>query len=474
MMPSQARTYLLPRKSLSALTREPVAKLHLVLSLGDDEVPCTMLDTFDQRLLARDQVLLETPSGLELICRDGSAPAQAGQGAFVADLPQGPVKEQLRSLSPLRSLRPMGRASLERGVLALVDDVGKTRARAHLRLMNIGKRHEVILTLQPMRGYDKALEALRERLARFGARPLTRERLCDTLLPDLPLHAAEIDISPDATAYEAANAIIAAHLPVLTAHESGIIADHDTEFLHQYRVALRKIRLVLSLFKPVWRSDQAALLKTRFAALMWPTGPQRDLDVLLLDRRHLEALVPATLQGGLAGLFALIGTERQAAHRALADHLSSRAHRDETEALNRLINRGRLRHGKAADRPFKTMARDLIQTQRRALPRSIDPSVPDADLHALRLQIKTLRYLMDFLGEDSRPLRRLQDQLGGFNDICVAQTQLQALLSRHPEASQATAQCVGALIAALHAQAQSVRADVLAALAAEPLHGGAP
>ena len=145
-------------------------------------------------------------------------------------------------------------------------------------------------------------------------------------------------------------------------------------------------------------------------------------------------------------------------------HLQSDAFRGEVAALTRLISR-RSSPGKAAERPFLALARALA---RKPLVLRLDPSVPDEALHALRLQIKTRRYLMDFLGEDSRPLRRLQDELGRFNDLCVQQSRLQGLLSRHPEADPVTAQSVGALIAVLYGQAQVARAEVIARMEESP------
>src|SRR5690606_30875457 len=104
--------------------------------------------------------------------------------------------------------------------------------------------------------------------------------LYDALFPALSNQAnkAEVSLASDTTAIQATNRIIATQLQAACAAEAGIIADHDTEFLHDYRVHLRKIRSLLSLFKGVYDEALGNHLKTQFSALMAPTGKLRDLD----------------------------------------------------------------------------------------------------------------------------------------------------------------------------------------------------
>ena len=54
--------------------------------------------------------------------------------------------------------------------------------------------------------------------------------------------------------------------------EPGIIGDYDTEFLHDYRVALRKVRSVLSLFQGVYSAKDTERLKLAVADVMKSTN----------------------------------------------------------------------------------------------------------------------------------------------------------------------------------------------------------
>lgn len=450
MSSKSCRTFLLPRKGLAGLVERPPGKLTPHLVLEEDSAGCVLLDTVDRALLARDGLLVQTDDGLELVTRDGATPVQPGGAGPLDDLPPG------------CSLCPLAQGQMQRGQLEIADGQGTTLAQ--LRRVTVGARTALLVTLQRSKGHRKASEALRHRLADCGARPLTGDRLCDLLLPDLPPVTAEVDVPAGASVREGATAILAAHLPLLTTHRSGILGDLDPESLHQYRVALRKMRLVVALFRSAWPPEVAAGLKARLAGLMRPTGAQRDLDVLLADRPGLEALVPPAMLPGLRGLFALIEAEREVAHRALVAQLGSPGHAADIAEITRLMT-GRPGHGKAADRRFRAQARALVQDRQRAM-RQVDADASDAALHKLRLRIKSLRYLMDFLGQESRSLRRLQELLGRFNDLGVQQLRLRGLLARHPEADPATVQSVGALIGVLQDQAQALRAEVFAALKA--------
>src|SRR5690606_34351518 len=142
-----------------------------------------------------------------------------------------------------------------------------------------------------------------------------------------------IAITADTSAFDAANHIIASCIAVARMNEAGIVADHDTEFLHDYRIQLRKIRSVLSLFKGVYDDAQTLELKTRFSALMAPTGALRDLDVYLLDKPQYDKLLPENLHGGLDALFTVLGQRREAEHIRLCRHLESQAYKQEIKAL---------------------------------------------------------------------------------------------------------------------------------------------
>ncbi|WP_226621833.1 CHAD domain-containing protein [Alloyangia pacifica] len=487
MTPEDLPLYLLPEAGPEGLTDAVSGGMVAALSWQEGAAPFLVRDTFDQELRTSGRMLIATEGRSELLQPGGAPLCQAGGTAarFVADFPEGPVKAALSDLSPLRCLLPVGAGALRRGTLALLDDEQKTQARAVLLELDAtdGGR-ATVLQLQGLRGYDKALARLRRMIEAAGGSALDDDALYSQLFPGLDAYSPKPVVPLDryTEAFDAASDIIAAYLPVARANEAGVIADDDTEFLHDYRIALRKIRSVLSLFKDVYEPELTAELKTRFSALMVPTGRLRDLDVYLLERDAFYGMVPDSLHAGLDRMFALFAEERKEAQKALSGHLRSAGYRKEITALIKLFDkRKKLAQGKRADLPAYDFACKLIWKRYRkicAIAEGIDAGTPDHEVHELRIHCKKLRYLMEFFtplfpaGPFKRlikPLKKLQDNLGLFNDYSVQQESLQEFLGRLEGGTPGNlqvAQSVGALVLVLHERQLAERARVVDSFAA--------
>lgn len=462
-----------------------VGDLDLVLRAKDTHAPFAVLDTAPRSLRASGRLLLEHGGALSLV-GPGSILSQDGAkaGPFVTDLAAGPVRAVLGDLSPLRALMVIGTGIARTRHLSLTDDEDKTRARADLTTLypDGGGRALTIAVLHGLRGYDRALQALRSHLQAAGSDANPSPADCpDLMFPGHPDYTTKpaVPILANNGAGQTATRIIAAHLAAARQAEAGIIADHDTEFLHDYRVALRKIRSVISLFKGVYSPDQTAMLKRAFSDLMAPTGRLRDLDVYLLSQDDYRAMLPPGLHDGLAVMFDMLARERSAQHRRIKAHLASPAYRASVRQLEDLMaGAPGPAPGPRADQAVGTYARTLIWKRYRkvcALAAQITDRTPDAQIHELRIACKKLRYLIEFfaplypapdLKTLIKPLKGLQDNLGLFNDYSVQQQALRGFMDRHDPIGHKQdlmlAQTVGALIATLHARQGRERARVMA------------
>lgn len=486
MIESGTNPYYLPIATVGDLATWHFAKLNPVLTQDVDAVPFTVLDCFDQSLRRSGQLLMATGSRLELLRHDGRVVSQAAQdkARFVTEWPDGPVKHALTGLVPLRGLLPVVSGDMRQATLAFVDDEGKTHCRARFLLLTTEKeRSGALITLQGIKGYNASLRSLRERIQEMGGSALS-SALYDELFPAQVAYDAkpEVLIASDATAFDAANSIIATYIPVARANESGIVADHDTEFLHDYRIQLRKIRSVLSLFKGVYDDGQTISLKSGFSALMMPTGRMRDLDVYLLEKQRYYDLLPESLHGGLDMLFSMFEEQREAERATLARHLRSKAYKQEMANLAKLfVKPDNLKRGPNADLLAQEYACDLIWKRYRKVCKiavAIGPDTDDVEIHELRIHCKKLRYLMEFFNPVFpkaafksllKPLKGLQDNLGLFNDYSVQQESLHAFLLELPgnqkSADLQIAQSVGALIAVLNGRQLEERATVMKSFA---------
>jgi CHAD domain-containing protein len=473
-------TFILSSDAARTLASEPMAGLIPNLTGEEPWDRFTALDCFDQSLQRSGQLLLRIGRRVRLFRTDGPPLAQGvpPQGRFVADFPDGPVKSALGHLSPLRGLLPVGSGRLRSAVITFTDDNAKTQVRAHLDFLEAESGDTaVIVTAKGLRGYARALTDLRRTLEQAGAAAPHLPTLITRLFPAVQAYDAkpEVLFAADRSAFDAACDIILAYLPVARANEAGIIADHDTEFLHDYRIALRKIRSVLSLFKEVFGAAQTAELKLGFSRLMNATGRLRDLDVFLLDRQTYHALLPASLHRGLDAQFSLLEKERRLEQKKLARHFQSEAYLTAIADLSRPFgNRELLVPGPNADLGAHAFACKLIWKRYRRvceIAGTIGPQTDDAEVHALRIECKKLRYLMEFFGrlfpkEEFRsilkPLKELQDNLGLINDYAVQQVNLQLFLRRAhrlpDDLGLDMAQSVGALTTILHQRQVEERA----------------
>jgi CHAD domain-containing protein len=472
----------LSNTAMNDLEKADFGKLKTVQTQDAEAVDFTVFDCFDQSLRQSHRLLIETGDTLELFMADGQVLKQVARraGNFVVDLSDGPVKQALSDLSALRSLLPVGSGELRHETLTLFDDVEKVQCRAQLRFLTTTDGGMLLVALQGLRGYGKALSQLGKTLESVGAIALGEVDVYTQLFPQHPRYRAkpEIAISPDMAAFDAANDIIAAYIPVARANESGITADHDTAFLHDYRIALRKIRAVLSLFKGIYGSEQTDDLKSRFSALMAVTGRVRDLDVYLLEQQKYYDLLPQSLHAGLDTLFNHLASERAEMLAKLSDHLRSKSYDEEFARLVKLFgSRKKLTRGPNADLSAKAYAGVLIWKRYRKvceIASAIDADTTDTEVHTLRIHCKKLRYLMEFfaplfpqeqINSLLKPLKRLQDNLGLFNDYAVQQDSLSILLSQFNEPSHtgvlAMAQSIGALIAILHRRQMEERIRAL-------------
>jgi len=440
----------------------------------------TILDCHDQSVRASGQILIEIGRSLRLMSGDGTEFRQncKGVGRFVQDLPGGPVRDGLRGFPKLRALMEIGAARIETKSLALLDDLQKTQLRGTVTELTSDDGRVSLVRLQKLRGYDRAFG---KTCAVLGSQMDGIEAVFDCLFPAIVPYQAKplVALGTSEPSIEVAVDIIRTFLGVARQNEEGILADIDTEFLHDYRVSLRRIRSVISLFKGVFSDAQTAEFKMMFSDLMAPTGRVRDLDVYLLEKNKYFRLIPESLHAGLRMMFDRFEKERAQELTRLSRRLRSRAYETEMRDLAALLDgTARLQPGPNAARGAYEYACALIWKRYRKvckLARSIAEDTPDEAVHDLRIDCKKLRYLMEFFAplfdaQDFKtilkPLKKLQDNLGLFNDYSVQQEALMDFTAQHStRQGQLDAQlglAAGGLIAVLDQRQKAERSRVIA------------
>jgi inorganic triphosphatase YgiF len=98
-----------------------------------------------------------------------------------------------------------------------------------------------------------------------------------------PEKAPQIHLDEGATAFDAARAVIGVSLSQLQANEEGLLASSHVEFVHQARVALRRLRSALQIFRDVVGAEQAQAWRAALGDTGRALGGARDWDVFATE-----------------------------------------------------------------------------------------------------------------------------------------------------------------------------------------------
>ena len=299
-----------------------------------------------------------------------------------------------------------------------------------------GDRAPVGVRLFARRGQRDAVAAVTEVLRRhvgIAARPdpalASALDVASAVLPD-GFGTAPAALSPDLSIDAAVRRLVAGNLHTLRSREPGIIADLDIEFLHDYRIALRRMRSIVSGFDTVFDAQAATTLNSTLKWLNGATGPRRDLDVYLAHFPELVAFVSPENLTALESMRMRLLEERDTRHRELIRTLGGARYRrfiDDTEAVITAVSGSRCdapgsATRAAADCVWKSYRRVLRRSKRSGLSEHID------ELHTLRKDCKRLRYRIEAfaslfdrseLAAAISELKQLQDVLGAVCDVSV-------------------------------------------------------
>ena len=251
--------------------------------------------------------------------------------------------------------------------------------------------------------------------------------------PLAPVKAVPIALDAAAAPSAAFQSIALSCLDHLQQNHLGALASEDPEYIHQMRVATRRLRAALRLFSPLLPADFATPLLPALRELMAVLGHARDLDVLLAEIAEpvLQALPDEPRLAALVGIITERGFDtRQGALRFLR---SPRYGSIVLQALATLHEQEKVGAGGTAEMILTLI--EFAESRLRRLRKKVlwlaDHASIDnpSSLHALRIGIKRLRYALEFFTPltSAKAMRRmlvqlasLQETLGQINDLASA------------------------------------------------------
>jgi len=415
--------------------------------------PIHIFDTFDWRLynrsmtlyLAGNELYLHQFDGNKLVCSQASYQIPR----FVKEMEEGSLKETLEPIVEMRALINLVGVKKFSNYFRILNSEQKTVAWIEyedLRQSEEGGGSSLItcIRMQPVRGYNSMFSRLD---AYFESNGFQRGTVFDLytgtmrksgIVPGDYSSKVRIKLNPELDSGSAVKKILFFLFDVMRKNESGIKDDIDSEFVHDYRVATRRTRSALTQLKGVLPQDKTDRFKADFADLGQLTNPLRDLDVFLLKEDTYRDMLPESLKDGIDPIFEHLRQERSQELEKVRLYLESpqyyRFKNDYGEFLREPT--GFNSAAPNSTRQVIDLARERIYKRYRRIlrdGRQAQKLVNEQDLHRLRIECKKLRYLIEFFSSLFPPekiadllkqMRKLQDNLGDFNDLSIQCEQL--------------------------------------------------
>jgi CHAD domain-containing protein len=449
----------------------------------------SFFDTFDWRLFNKSLVLFVSGNRLFLrklakqefkyCAKSSSLPV------FIWDFPDGELKKHLAPIIKMRAL------------LKLVEVYSRS---THYRVLNRDEKTVVRLAyeeirpsrdkdapalakhlwLKPVKGYPKYSRNLAKRFEEAG---LTIRKEEDIYFKALELadkkpgsYSAKVNIKldPGMRSDEATKIILRILLQVMRINEANIEKDLDTEFLHDFRVAIRRTRSALGQIKFVFPTKTTDRFKKDFAFVGKLSNELRDLDVYLLNEDTYKAMLPPVLRDDIDPLFDYLHKKRSKALQKVIRSLKTKRYGGILDDWEAFLNAPPQDFPNAtkAELPIIDLASKRIYKKYRSVVKGGNQILENAEdemLHVLRIHCKKLRYLMEFFSSlfprkkinvliDQ--LKKLQDNLGDFNDLCVQEEYLlnisREIPANHRQIKK-TLVAIGSLIGTLARERQIVK-----------------
>jgi CHAD domain-containing protein len=449
----------------------------------------TIYDTFDWRLFNKSLVLCTC--GNKLLLRKLTKSEFLHQADFTAfpvfiwEFPEGQLKKQLAPVIKTRALLKLVDLHFMVTPYLILDQNKKTVARLAYEEIRPSRNKNtpplaVCWWLKAVRGYAKYLRNLGRYFEASGLSVVKKEDLFFRALevvdknPGSYSAKVAIKLDPNMRSDEATKVILQFLLNVMRVNEANLEKDFDTEILHDFRVAIRRTRSALGQIKNVFPDRTTNRFKKDFAFVGKLSNELRDLDVYLLDEAAYKAMLPPVLRDDINLLFDHLRKKRTKALQRVIRGVKSKKYAHILQDWETFLSKPRQDSATAlnAELPVIELACKRIYKKYRGIVKAgslILKNTEDDMLHMLRIECKKLRYLMEFFSSLYtrkkiniliEQLKKLQDNLGDFNDLCVQVGYLQKISEELPATRQQakkTLVAIGSLIGTLDRRRQMVK-----------------
>ena len=361
--------------------------------------------------------------------------------AFSHEFESEAVKNHLTPLLDIRALLPVCNLDYESFHLNVLNKDNKTVLRLVIEQQELVNSQ---LTIIPIKGYSKANEE-------FVSLIITEFNLVPTIQPTLVIalkllgrkpndYSSKLNIllDPYMRADIAVKLIYSYLLKAIKDNEQGTIANTDSEFLHDFRVAIRRTRSGISQLKGLLPDNTNTYFAEFFSWLGQITSNTRDLDVYLLNFESYKNSLPETIRNDLDPLYDFLLIKQKQSQQELAMNLRSIAYLTKISEWEKFLKEqapSGVIQANAKLSIYQLANQRILKSYKRVLKQGneINDNSHSEALHDLRKSCKKLRYLLEFFQslypENQikvfiKSLKELQEVLGNFQDYAVQENAL--------------------------------------------------
>lgn len=399
---------------------------------------------------------------------------------LAADLPESDFRRQLKSVISVRELVPRIKIKIKRLPLVVLDEHEKVVARINFdehwyypsktRAGTVlGKR----ITLKSVKGYADDFSKVEAFFQPMQLRE-AQDNMVKLALAESGRNTNEYSsklnliLDPEMPAEQALKQILLRLLEIMQQNSAGSIRGKDIEFMHDYRVSIRKTRSALTQIEHVLPQGMIVKYNKFFSGLGKLTNPIRDLDVFLLELDDYQKYLKKPMRDSLKPLKAYLTQSRAVAQKKFTDTLKTAEHRNQIKEWREYLENSEPTRPplENTDKAVYKLADELIwKMYQLALEEgnAITDETEAEALHELRKTCKKLRYLMEFfqslypvknIRELIQAMKGLQDNLGVFNDLHVHAGILKKFIKQSND-SRASKACKQLITALKHKQAKT-------------------
>jgi len=304
------------------------------------------------------------------------------------------------------------------------------------------------LEAEIMEGPESALETMAQLLTDKFNYPKATQTKLETAMAQLKVQPLvkkvpdNLKVNLDDRLDAALKKILAVEFHWLQEQLPGAISDRDPEFVHQARVSTRRMRSALILFHSALPESTVVYFEERLKWLGSLFGEVRDLDVFMINLTGYKDMIESFSKEKRKTLESLVVKQRRIPLKALSEALKSRRFKNFERRMTKFLAESCL------DCPELPLgAKPIREVAPPAITQKFDSVIEQSkktmanpklnEFHALRIQMKRLRYTFEFLAppygsafnDIIHRTVEIQDCLGELQDTVFNQKLIKQILN---------------------------------------------